>query len=52
MSKILEKMMTITIEGLISALILYFFAKNFSQIIRIIGELLPKMSLSKIILGG
>ncbi|MGB9758965.1 MAG: hypothetical protein ACP5KW_03015 [Thermoproteota archaeon] len=52
MSRILEKMMTMMIEGLISALILYFFAENFSQITRILGELFAKVSLSKLILGG
>lgn len=52
MSRILEKMMTMMIEGIVSALILYFFVKNFSQITRILEELFTKVSLSKIILGG
>ena len=51
MSRILEKMMTMMVEGLISALILYFFAKNFSQIAKILGELFAKVSLNKLILG-
>ncbi|MBO3762721.1 MAG: hypothetical protein QXS21_00965 [Thermoproteota archaeon] len=52
MSRILDKMMIIMVEGLVSALILYFFAKNFSQIIQILKELFSRINLSKIVLRG
>lgn len=48
MSRILEKMMIMMSDGLISTLIIYFFAKNFSQIARLIKELLAKIILANL----
>jgi len=44
--------MTAMIEGLVSALILYFFAKNFSQLTEIFRELFAKVGLMELFLRG